>query len=105
MYSITALWSAAHHNLPIVFVILANREYRVLKHNLDIYRQRFNTPSSKSYPQMDLARPPLVFVEMAAGAGVPGVRVSQPDEVAGAVEQAFAAGAPRLVEIAIESMR
>lgn len=105
MYSITALWTAAHHNLPIVFVILANREYRVLKHNLDIYRRRFNTPSSKPYPQMDLARPALGFVEMAAGAGVPGVRVSQPDEVAGAVEQAFAARAPRLVEIAIESMR
>ena len=54
---------------------------------------------------MDLASPALGFVEMAAGAGVPGVRVSQPDEVAGAIEQAFAAGAPRLVEIAIERMR
>jgi benzoylformate decarboxylase len=28
MYSIQALWTAAHHDLPIVFVILANREYR-----------------------------------------------------------------------------
>ena len=38
MYSIQALWTAAHHDLPIVFVILANREYRVLKHNIDAYR-------------------------------------------------------------------
>ena len=38
MYSIQALWTAAHHALPIVFVILANREYRVLKHNIDAYR-------------------------------------------------------------------
>ena len=42
MYSIQALWTAAHHDLPIVFVILANREYRVLKHNIDAYRQRFD---------------------------------------------------------------
>ena len=32
-----ALWTAAHHALPVIFVILSNREYRVLKHNLDIY--------------------------------------------------------------------
>ncbi|HEY5645555.1 MAG TPA: thiamine pyrophosphate-binding protein, partial [Pseudomonadales bacterium] len=46
MYSIQALWTAAHHNLPIVFVILSNREYRVLKHNLDIYRARFDIGSN-----------------------------------------------------------
>jgi benzoylformate decarboxylase len=105
MYSIQALWTAAHHDLPIVFVILANREYRVLKHNLDIYRQRFDAPSGKPYPQMDLTRPAPGFVEMAAGMGVAGVRVSRPDELAGAIGQAFAAGAPRLVEIAIEGKR
>jgi thiamine pyrophosphate-dependent acetolactate synthase large subunit-like protein len=27
MYSIQALWTAAHHKLAIVFVVLANREY------------------------------------------------------------------------------
>jgi len=105
MYSITALWTAAHHELPIVFVILVNREYRVLKQNLDIYRQRFDAPSGKPYPHMELAQPALRFVELAAGMGVPGVRVSRPEEIAGAIEQAFAAGAPRLVEIEIESKR
>lgn len=105
MYSIQALWSAAHHRLPIVFAILVNREYRVLKHNLDIYRQRFDALSEKPYPQMDLAGPQLGFVELAGGMGVPGVRVSDPDAVAGAVAAAFAAGGPRLVEIEIEAKR
>ena len=41
MYSIQALWTAAHHDLAVVFVILNNREYRILKHNMDTYRQRF----------------------------------------------------------------
>src|SRR4029453_16426953 len=35
MYSIQALWTAAHHDLAVVFVILNNREYRILKHNMD----------------------------------------------------------------------
>ena len=105
MYSIQALWTAAHHNLPIVFVILANREYRVLKHNLDLYRQRFDAASSKPYPHMDLGTPALGFVEMAAGMGVPAVRVSDPDAIAAAVSEAFAARAPRLVEIVIEGKR
>ena len=105
MYSIQALWTAAHHQLPIVFVILANREYRVLKHNLDLYRQRFDAASSKPYPHMDLGTPALGFIELAAGMGVPGVRVSDPDAIAGAIEQAFAAHAPRLVEIVIEGKR
>jgi benzoylformate decarboxylase len=105
MYSIQALWTAAHHDLPIVFVILANREYRVLKHNLDLYRQRFDAASDKPYPQMDLGRPALGFVEMAAGLGVAGVRVSRPEEIAGALSRAFESGKPRLVEIAIEGKR
>ncbi len=105
MYSIQALWTAAHHQLPIVFVILANREYRVLKHNLDTFRQRFDAPSDAPYPKMDLAGPALGFVELAAGMGVPGERVTRPDEVAGAVARAFAAGGPRLVEIEIEGKR
>jgi benzoylformate decarboxylase len=105
MYSIQALWSAAHHRLPIVFAILVNREYRVLKHNLDTYRQRFDAPSGKPYPKMDLAGPHIGFVELAAGMGVPGVRVSNPDDVAGAIAAAFAAGGPQIVEIAIESKR
>ena len=88
-----------------MFVILANREYRVLKHNLDLYRQRFDAPSSKPYPHMDLGTPALGFVELAAGMGVPAVRVSDPDAIAAAVSEAFAAHAPRLVEIVIEGKR
>lgn len=105
MYSIQALWTAAHHGLPIVFAVLANREYRVLKHNLDLYRQRFGAASSKPYPQMDLTGPTLGFVEMAAGMGVPGVRVSRGDDISAAVAQAFSAGGPRLIEILIEGKR
>ena len=102
MYSIQALWTAAHHRLPIVFIILANAEYRILKHNLDIYRRRFDVATNHPYVQMDLVDPPLGFVEMAAGMGVAGTRVTEPEELAQAVREGLASGAPYLIEVAVE---
>lgn len=105
MYSIQALWTAAHHDLAIVFVILANREYRVLKHNMDAYRQRFRAESNQGYTHMDLAPPALDFVELARGMGVEGVRVEDSDALAPTIEAAFAAGKAYLVEVVIEGKR
>lgn len=105
MYGVQALWTAAHLDLSIVFVILANREYRVLKHNLDLYRQRFAAPSNRGYPHMDLNRPALDFVALAQGMGVAGTRVDDPDALRAAVERAFAAGGPQLIEVALEGKR
>ena len=100
MYSIQAFWTAAHHNLPIVFIILSNREYRVLKHNLDIYRQRFNVPSNRPYPHMDL-EPTLNFVELAKGMGVGGEIVENADDLKEAVSRALSKGEPSVIEVVI----
>ena len=105
MYSIQALWTAAHHDLNIVFVILANREYRVLKHNIDAYRQRFGVVSDKPYMHMDLTGPALGFVDIARGMGVAATHVATADEIRAAVAAAFASGRAHLIEIAIEGKR
>jgi benzoylformate decarboxylase len=105
MYSIQALWTAAHHRLAIVFVILANREYRILKHNTDVWRQNFAAGTQHPYQQMDLAGPEFDFVRMAAGMGVEGVRLDKADDIAPALTKAVAANRPYLVEIAIEGKR
>ena len=101
MYSIQALWSAAHHDLPIVFIIFSNREYRVLKHNLDIYRQRFDAQSNRPYPHMDLNKPVLGFVDMARGMGVDAAAVTDPEELGPAVATALASGGPYLIDVVI----
>lgn len=105
MYSIQALWTAAHHHLPIVFVILANREYRILKHNVDVWRSAFHVASQHPYQNMDLAGPYLDFVALAAGMGVEGVRIDNADDIAPAIRKAVAAKRPCLVEISIEGKR
>jgi benzoylformate decarboxylase len=105
MYSIQALWSAAHHKLAIVFVILANRQYRVLKHNVDVWRQNFAPNTQHPYQNMDLTSPELDFVQLAAGQGVEGVRVDRPEDIAPALARAVAANKPYLVEITVEGKR
>ena len=107
MYSIQALWTAAHHELAVLFVILHNREYRVLKHNLDIYRKRFGVDPSRGYPQMDLLRPHLDFPALARAQGVEAAEVREPKELEPGLERAFgaiAAGRPYLLDVWIEGM-
>lgn len=100
MYSIQALWSAAHHELNIVFVILANREYRVLKHNMDTHRHRFDENPEQPYPHMDLSQPNLQFVDLARGMGVPAGSAATPEEIR---QQAAIAGrgGPYLLELVV----
>lgn len=101
MYSIQALWTAAHHALDLVFVILANREYRVLKHNLDIHRQRFRAQTDRPYPHMNLGEPELGFTDMARGMGVSAVQADNADALEAAVAAAFAAGGAHLIEAVV----
>lgn len=102
MYSIQALWTAAHHNLPITFVILSNREYRVLKHNIDVYRGKFAVTLNRGYTHMDLEGPDLGFLDMAKGMGLTAEAVTEPDALADALKRAHAAAGPVLIQAMIE---
>jgi len=101
MYSIQSLWSASHHELPVLFVILSNREYRVLKHNMDIYRTRFETNSNKPYPNMDLTNPTLGFVDIAKGYGMQAEQITDPATIADRVEALLASKKPALLDIVV----
>ncbi|MGH7366444.1 MAG: thiamine pyrophosphate-binding protein [Candidatus Rokuibacteriota bacterium] len=103
MYSIQALWTAAHHDLAVVFVVLNNREYRILKHNMDAYRERFGAKPDRGYPNMDLVAPDLGFVDLARGMGVEAARVATPAALRPALDKALGAGRPFLLDVAVES--
>jgi benzoylformate decarboxylase len=88
-----------------VFVILANREYRILKHNVDVWRQNFAAGTQHPYQQMDLVGPALDFVRLAEGMGVEAVRVDNAGDIGPALAKAVAANRPYVVEIGIEGKR
>jgi len=95
MYSIQALWTAAHLKLPLTYVITNNRSYRILKERLKAMR------GSERYIGMDLREPEIDFVALAQSMGVPARRITEPDEVAPALRAAMSAGVPSLLDVRI----
>ena len=102
LYTIQALWTAAHHRIPVVFVILNNRVYRILKYNMNRFRSVAGVEGRTDYPHLDLTDPDVDYVAVARGFGVEGRRVTDPEELGPAVKEAFAAGAPYLLDVVID---
>ena len=75
LYTIQALWSAAHHKLPVVFVILNNRTYRILKINMNRYRSWAGLGGERAYRHLDLTDPNIDYVSIAKGFGLEAVKV------------------------------
>jgi benzoylformate decarboxylase len=95
MYSVQALWTAAHLKLPITYVIANNRGYRILKERL---RAR---QDSAAFIGMDLRDPEIDFVHLAESLGVPGRRVTDGADIVPALRAATASGGPGLIDVSV----
>jgi benzoylformate decarboxylase len=100
LYTIQALWSAAHDKVPVVVVILNNSSYRILKQRTDALRGI--SEQTGRYVGMDLVDPAVDFQALARGFGVESERVETASAAASAVKRAIAAGGPRLVEVVLD---
>ncbi|MBV9674661.1 MAG: thiamine pyrophosphate-binding protein [Verrucomicrobia bacterium] len=99
MFSPQALWSAAHEEVPVVFVVLNNLEYGILKDfmlNQPLYNAR-----QHGFLAMDLCHPKVDFQSLAKSMGVEASFVSSHREISGAIEDALSSGKPRLIEIPV----
>ena len=92
MYSIQALWTAAHLKLPITYLITNNRSYRIIKERLLSFH------GNDRFIGMDFHDPPLDFVGLAQSMGMSARRISDPDDVTQAVREAMASGRPSLID-------
>jgi benzoylformate decarboxylase len=99
MYSPQALWTAAHEQLPVVFAVVNNRQYLILKQNLQLLEGKF-VETGRSVG-MDLDQPPVDFVSLAHSMGVAATFVDRAADVGDAVRAAHAAGKPHLLELPV----
>ena len=93
------LWTAAHHRIPVTFVVCNNAQYRILKVCGDVLglprREAGGTPG------LDLIGPSIDFVGLARSLGVEAERVADPDELSERVGASLAGDVPRLIEVPI----
>ncbi|MGQ9572281.1 MAG: thiamine pyrophosphate-binding protein [Dehalococcoidia bacterium] len=100
LYTIQALWTAAHYRIPVTYVICNNQSYRILKINMAQYLGE--AAAGREFIAMDLVDPALDFAQIAQAFGIRGQRVDRPGELAPALRSALRSGEPYLVDVVIE---
>ena len=89
-YSVSGLWTAAQHNIPVVFVVARNSEYRALKE----FSRFMHDPDA---PGMEL--PDIDIPGIATAYGIPSERVKTLSDLTRAVKDGLSSDRPSLVEI------
>jgi benzoylformate decarboxylase len=96
MYSIQALWTAAHHKLPLTVVICNNGGYRIIKQRLLAFH------NDDHYVGMDFVDPKVDFVGIAKSLGMEAMRITGPGELKAAFKSAFSRPGAKLIEVMVD---
>ncbi len=97
MYSIQALWSAAHYKAPVVFLIANNGGYRIIKQRLKSFH------GNEKFIGMDFQDPPIDMGALAQSMGVPATRVATAAEFDAALAAAMKrTDGPCVIEAMVE---
>jgi benzoylformate decarboxylase len=100
MYTVQALWTAAHERLGIVFVILNNSSYRILKQRTNAMQAL--AAQTDTYVGMDLTDPRIDYVSVARGMGLASHKATTLDEMRQLLREGIAANGPTLIDVEIE---
>jgi benzoylformate decarboxylase len=96
MYSIQALWTAAHHKLPLTVVIANNGGYRIIKQRLLAFHK------DDHFVGMDFVDPPVDFCGLAKALGLEATRITEAAQVASTLKSAFARPGAKLIEVMVD---
>ena len=99
-YTCQALWTAAHDRVAVVFVILNNRSYRILKQRANAM-QGFAAQTDR-YVGMDLVDPAIDFVALARSLGIAAQRATRLADAVDLLKTALSAASPSLIEVELD---
>jgi len=103
-FGVQALWSAARYKVPVAIIIWNNKAYQANRRALHSYGGR--AAKSGRYPGCYLGSPEIDHVRIAAGYGVDGEQVSDPDELGAAIDRCLdrvAGGEPYVLDVHIQA--
>jgi benzoylformate decarboxylase len=96
MYSIQGLWTAAHLQLPITYIIVNNRSYRIIKDRLVALRK------TDAFLGMDLRDPAIDFLALGASMGLRTARVTDPAAIDATIIRMMTGAGPSLIDVIVE---
>ncbi|WP_158929005.1 thiamine pyrophosphate-binding protein [Acidisphaera sp. S103] len=100
MYTIQGLWTAARENLRMVFVIINNYSYRILKQRTNAMKGL--AAQADNYVAMDLDKPRVDFVSVARGLGLTAYKAATLADLGDLLEQALAKDGPTLIDVEVD---
>jgi benzoylformate decarboxylase len=99
LYGIQGLWTAAHHRVPVTFIVCNNAQYQILKHCGDV--MPLPNMAAKQYLAMDLVRPEIDFVSLSRSLGIEAYHITEPEELSERVQESLTGDKPQLFDVAI----
>jgi benzoylformate decarboxylase len=100
MYTIQALWTAAHYRLPVIWVIFNNTSYRILKQRLVMLRGL--AEQADKFVGMELTDPAVDFIGLARSLGIEGQRAKTVHEATDLIGKALKDGTAMLIDVDME---
>lgn len=99
-WSMQSLWTAAHYNIPVTYIICANASYSQVK----IMKRRLMGEKAKGRDLgTNLDEPRIDFCQLAQAMGVHGQKVERPEELKDVLKSALESDKPAVVEVYIEN--
>jgi benzoylformate decarboxylase len=100
MYTIQGLWTAAHESLRMVFVVINNYSYRILKQRTNAMKGM--AAQHDNYVAMDLDKPRVDFIQVARGLGLAAHKATTLSDLSDLLEAALAADGPTLIDVEVD---
>lgn len=100
LYTVQGLWTAAHEKLSMVFVIINNSSYRILKQRTNAMKAL--AAQTDRYVGMDLDNPRVDFVAVARGFGLTAHRATRLSEVQELLAAGLRADGPTLIDVEVD---
>jgi acetolactate synthase I/II/III large subunit len=99
MYTLQALWTQARERLNVTTLVCANRGYDILK--VEMVRAGYVPMGRSALALTDLGSPPLDWVQLSQGMGVPAASVATAEDLARELGQALKESGPHLIEMVL----
>jgi benzoylformate decarboxylase len=100
LYTVQALWSAARYRIPVIWVILNNTSYRILKQRL--VAMRGLAEQADTFVGMELVDPAVDFVGLARSLGIEARRTKTVHETTDLIATALKGNTALLIDVDME---